>query len=70
MGIYISYFIGAICIVFPRRSGVVIAEVLDQITKRKYGAVSNEVKDVRPVFSVLVGLAILFLTNLIQTKHT
>lgn len=69
MGFYIAYIIAAICILFPRRSGVVIAELLDQISKRKYGAASEEDKQVRPVFSVLVGLVILFLTSLIRAKN-
>ncbi len=68
MGVFIAYGIGVLCIVFPTISGKVIAELLDQITKRKYGAASEEDKKVRPIFSVLVGFVVLALTYFVQAK--
>lgn len=59
MGTLVAYVIGAICILLPKPAGKVIAEVLDQITKRKYGAATEEQKQVRPVFSIIVGIIII-----------
>ena len=69
MGVNISYIIGALCIIFPRVSGNVIAELLDQIAKRKYGAAPPEEKKVRPVFSILLGIVIIFLAYAVDTSN-
>jgi len=56
MGILIAYGIGLLCITFPKVYAKAIAELLDQITQYKYGAATEEQKQVRPVFSVIVAL--------------
>ena len=68
MGILIAYGIGFLCIIFPKVCAKVIAELLDQITQYKYGAATKEQKQVRPVFSVIVGIIILSFAYAIQTK--
>lgn len=68
MGILIAYGIGFLCIIFPKVCAKVIAELLDQLTKYKYGATTEEQKQVRPVFSVIVGIVIISFTYAIQIK--
>ena len=68
MGILIAYGIGFLCIIFPKVCANVIAELLDQLTKYKYGATTEEQKQVRPVFSVIVGIVIISFTYAIQIK--
>jgi hypothetical protein len=62
MAITISYCVGAVFVLYPRVMAVVLAEILDFVTKHKYGAATPEQKGVRPIFSILVGVTIIGLT--------
>ncbi len=59
MGTTVAYILGTLCILLPKHSSIVIAEVLDQLTKRKYGAATEEQKQIRPIFFVIVGIIII-----------
>ncbi len=69
VGLSIAYLLGGVCIVLPRHMGVLIAEALDWITKHKYGAATSEQKQVRPAFSVLIGIVVLALSAAVHHQH-
>ncbi len=69
VGLSIAYLFGGACIVLPRRMGVLIAKALDWITKHKYGAATSEQKQVRPAFSVLIGIVVLVMSATVHHQH-
>ncbi len=68
MGTYIAYAVGLACLLLPGPAGKVLAEVLNWITKHKYGEVSAERKRVRPAVTMLVGLVVLALAFAVDQK--
>jgi len=74
MGIMISYFIGFICIVFPKKSTGVIQKIIDHLLKiqveRMNTPVSEEDKTIGPITSVLIGIVIVGITAFVHSQGT
>ncbi|MFT6834982.1 MAG: hypothetical protein ACJA0H_001016 [Francisellaceae bacterium] len=66
MEIIIAITIGVICITFPRLTGKVIAKAFEFITKSRSRSASYEQKKIQPIFSILIGIIIIFITILVK----
>jgi hypothetical protein len=74
LGILITYCIGIVCIVFPKRAIKVIQAIADHLlkiaSKRNSGAVSAEDMVIGPKFSVVIGVSILGITAFAQAMKS
>ncbi len=70
----ITYCIGIVCIVFPKRAFKVIQAIANHLLeiakKRNSGTVSAEDMVIGPKFSVVIGVSILAITAFLQAMQS